>query len=164
MNWLLGVVTKNPAVMIYIAVAAFTTGIVAGGIPAWKYQGALKDAAVAEYKSFVAQTKTIGEAAKKEAEIKEAQGKLNKEIADENQKQLMARNADLAKRLLDARTHGSYLPAAAASSGHPERACFNRAKLDGAIRYFDEGVSGLVKTGDDSRIGLDTGKRWVRER
>jgi hypothetical protein len=81
MNWLLGIVTKNPAVLAYIAAAAFAAGIAAGGVTAWKYQGALKDAAVSKYNAFVGETKTLGDAALKDKALIEAQHKTNLEVA-----------------------------------------------------------------------------------
>jgi hypothetical protein len=163
-NWLLSVVTKNPMVLAYIAAAAFAAGIATGGIPAWKYQGAMKDAVQAKYTSFVAQTKAEGEAAQKIALAKEAQDKLNKENADETYKQLMARNADLAMQLLNSRASRGYLPAASAGSSHPERACFNRLQLGEAIRQLDAGVQSVIDQGDSARIGLDTAKVFVKGR
>jgi len=77
MNWLLARIMNNPMVIVYVATLCFAAGLASGAIPAWKYQGALKDAVQAHYDSFVAQTKTIGEQAAKAAK------KLDEEHAKE---------------------------------------------------------------------------------
>lgn len=164
MRWLLSRITNNPIVLAYVAAACFVAGLAVGAIPAWKYQAARLDAVQTRYNSFVAQTKLIGEQAAKEAEAKTKSDKLKKEKSDVEFKKLAAANTDLAKRLLDARTSGSYLPAPSPGSGRIDRACFNRTELDGAIRRLDERVSGIVEKGNAARIGLDTARVWAQER
>jgi hypothetical protein len=164
MSWLLGKITSNPAVLFYVAGICFVAGLVAGAVPAWKYQGALKDAAKADYASFVVQTKAEGAAAQKIAAAKEAQDKLDKERFDAQYTNDLADAAAVSQRLLDARTRSGYLPKARAAASHPDRACFNRLQLGEAIRDLDAGVQGIVDQGDRARIGLDTAKAWVQGR
>jgi len=148
----------------YVAATCFAFGIAVGAAPAWKYQAARLDTAKAEYKSFVDQTRLIGEQAQKEAAKKAAQDKLNKERYDAQHKKDIAANADLARRMLDARSSSDYLSGASASTGDTERSCFNRAQLDSAVRRFDARVSGIIEKGSDAQIGLDTGRAWVQGR
>jgi hypothetical protein len=161
MTWLLSRITNNSVVLAYVAMACFVAGVASGAAPAWKYQGARLEAVQARYDSFVAQTKLIGEQAEKEAAARIAADKLNKEKSDAEYTKLSAANADLAKRLHNARSHIGYLPPARAASSHPDRACLARAEFESAIRRLDDGVSGLIAEGDAARIGLDVAKEWV---
>ena len=97
----------------------------------------------------------------KRVKIAIAQAKKDKEKADENHKRVVARLQFDVKRLRD-NPPSSFLPPAPAGSTSPERASFNRAELDRALRSFEEGIEGLIAEGDDSRIGLDTAKRWAQ--
>ena len=164
MTWLLARVTNNRMVVAYIAAVCFVAGLAAGAIPAWKVQGWRLDAVQARYDSFVAQTRIIGEQAQKDAKAKAETDQRTKERFDAEQKKLVAANTALAKRLLDTRSGGSYLPAASPGASHPDRACFNRTELDGAIRHLDVGVSGIVEKGNAARIGLDTARVWAQGR
>src|SRR3990172_4214705 len=161
MSWLISLVTRN---LLTIAAACFAFGIAVGAAPAWKYQGARLDTAKAEYKSFVDQTRLTGEQAQKEAARKAAQDKLNKERYDAQHKKDIAANADLARRLLNARSGSGYLSAASTSTADTERTCFNRAQFDSAVRRFDARVSGIVEKGSDAVNGLDIARQWAQGR
>lgn len=106
-----------------------------------------------------------------EAQAKE-QEKRNKERADQQAKAKEEADAkakrDTAQlhrtiaRLRDERSRASLVPAAPAASDDPARACFDRAELDGALRKFEEGITGLLAEGEQAVIGLDAAKAWQR--
>ena len=157
MTWLLGKVIGNPLLIVWIAIGAF----VAGGVGAWKVQGWRLDAVKAEYQSFVAQTKTLGEAAQKAADVTKAADKSRKEQADvENKRTLDSLRADV-KRLRLARAGSHFLPAAAPDARSPQTACFARGELESALQRFDTGASEIVGVGDEARVNLDTAKVWA---
>lgn len=153
-------IVGNPAVLLWLVVGSFGLGIASGGIPAWKYQGARLDALQARYDGFAAATKAEGEKAAISAySIKKADEK-RKEVADhENAATLAALRTDN-KRLRESRARGGYLPAAPSGASRPDRATFDRAELESAIRVFDSAVSGLVEKGDEARVKLDTARNW----
>lgn len=162
MNFLLGIVTRNPMVLIWIAVGAFVVGAASGGGTAWTVQGWRLDAVQAKFDGFIATTKAEGEAAKKLANDQAAEDKRKKEQADEeNARTLSALRADV-KRLRDARPGGSFVPAAASGSLRPELACFDRSELERAIRGLDLGVQGLVDEGSEDAVSLNTSKSWAQ--
>lgn len=91
------------------------------------------------------------------------QSRKEKERADESHKRTVARlNRDV-KRLRD-NPPSSFLPAPAAGSASPDRACISRSESDRAFRDFREGVLGLLAEGDQGIAGLDTAKEWARDR
>ena len=68
MRWLAETFVGNW--MVYAVVFALGVGV--GAVPAWKYQGERLEAVQVRYDSFVAQTKIIGEQAKKDADAANA--------------------------------------------------------------------------------------------
>lgn len=157
MTWLLGKVIGNPLLIVWIAIGAF----VAGGVGAWKVQGWRLDAVKAEHQSFVAQTKTLGEAAQKAADATKAADKSRKEQADaENKRTLDTLRTDN-KRLRNARAGSNFLPAAAPGAARPDRACFDRAEFERALQRFDNGTTAIVGEGDEARVGLNSSKSWA---
>lgn len=112
--------------------------------------------------TLTTQVKTIGDQAQKTAALTVKANKLAKGLADAKIKTLTSDNAALNKRLLDARTSSGYLPPTTGGTRDPETICFNRTKLDGALRQFDTEVDRLIERGDDSRITLDGIKEWYR--
>lgn len=163
MNALLGMVTKNPMLLLWIALGAFAAGAVAGGGTAWTLQGWRLDAVKAEFKGFVDTTRVMGEAAQKLSDATKAADQKRKDQADvENKRTIDSLRADV-KRLRDARAGGSFVPAAAAGSLHPEVACFDRPELERAIRDLDREVQGLVDEGSESTVNLDTARTWAQQ-
>lgn len=162
MSWLLGKVTDNPALLIWIAGIAFAFGGAVVGVPVWKYQDAQIDSVKAAYNGFVATTKAEGEAAKKLADAKAALDKHNKEIADHENAATHTADAATIKRLRDAnRALGNYVPTTAACSGQPQAACFDRPLLESAIQRLVVGVQSLTDKGSDSIADQNTNKRWA---
>ena len=162
MGKILSLVTGNPMLLIWGALAVFAFGLATGGGAAWKIQGWRLDAAKNEHKAFVAEVKGIGEAAEAQARQKEAENTLKKEKADhENARTIANLNVSI-KRLRDDRTVKGFLPPAPAGASRPERICFDRVKLDGALRGFDDEAAGIVANGDFARVNLDTAKVWAK--
>lgn len=86
----------------------------------------------------------------------------NKERADENYQRNITRLRADVKRLRNA--SASLVPPAPAGSPSPERACFDRADLDAAIRGYREGILGLLEEGGAAIEGLDEARRWAGSR
>ena len=113
---------------------------------------------------FEAATVALGEAAKQRAEKIATADKLRKEHADaENNRTITNLRADV-KRLRDERASGGGLSAPATSAGSPDRICFDPAKFSAALRTLDEGILGIVETGSEAVIDLDTAKQWAQSR
>lgn len=121
MNWLLGKIVGNPAVLFVIVLAAF----LAGGSAAWTVQGWRLDAVQSRFDGFVATVKAKGEAAEKLKAAKEAEhARITKEIRDAIPKQIAAARsgAVTAYRLRHPNAGGSCVPSAADSAGRPDAA------------------------------------------
>ena len=114
-----------------------------------------------EYAEFKAGVEVLGKAAEKAAKEKEAKDKLAKETADaENARTTANLHAAIAK-LRAQRTSSSFLPAPAPTTGSLDRAAFDRAELERAIRTLDSEVQGIVAEGDKAVIDLNTAKGWA---
>lgn len=157
--WILKIFPGGWMLYAGIAAAAFTLG----GTAAWNWQGNKLAVVTTQYKAFVDTTKTQGEAAIKLAKAKEDQDKLNKQKADDENKLTIANFTTTIKRLRDARTSSSYVPASASVAASPNRACFSRGELESAIRTFDQEIQGFVDEGSTAVIDLDTAKHWAQE-
>lgn len=161
---LLGLVTQNPMLLVWIALGAFVAGALTGGGAAWTVQGWRLDAVKAEFKGFVDTTRAQGEAAQKLSDATKAADKKRKEHADvENKRTLDGLRADV-KRLRDARAGGGFVPAAAPGTHRPDLACFDRTELERAIRDLDHAVQGLVDEGSEAAVNLDTARIWAQQR
>lgn len=85
-----------------------------------------------------------------------------KEKADADTKQRLDNLHRTIARLRDqARTNPSLVPATASCAGSADTAAFDRTELDGALRRFTEGVSGLIVEGESAVIQLDGAKGWA---
>lgn len=160
MNWLLGKIVGNPAVLLVIVLAAF----LAGGSAAWAVQGWRLDAVQSRFDGFVATVKAQGEAAQTLKLAREKQDKLNKEKTDAEVKRSLDRLRADNQRLRDARAGSGFVPGTASPAGSPDRACFDRIELERAIRIFDSEVSGLVEQGSEAVVKLDAAKDWALRR
>lgn len=91
MGWILGLVTKNPLVLAYIAAGAFAAGLLTGGGTAWKVQGWRIEALQTKYDAFVSQVKLLGEQAEKDKKRIEADhAKTTQEIKNAIPKKIAA--------------------------------------------------------------------------
>ena len=161
MKRLVDLIAGNPAVLLWLALAAFAVGLVSGAGPAWYVQGLRVTAAKSEFAAFVSITKAQGEAAQREADAKAKADRQLKESSDhEYETRIASLTADV-KRMRDDRARSRFVPAAPANSRSPGLACFDRADLDGALRRLDAGISGLIEEGDAGAVGLNAGRRWA---
>lgn len=161
MNRLVGLITGNPTLLLWLALGSFALGLASGAGGAWTVQGWRLDAVQAKFDGFAATVKAQGEAAKKLADATAAEDKRKKESSDhEYQSRIASLTADN-QRLRDARARSGYVPAAPAGSRSPELACFDRTELEQALRRFDEGITGLFAEGDAQAVGLNVARRWA---
>lgn len=86
----------------------------------------------------------------------------NKERSDEENDRRMARLRADVRRLRDASP--SFVPAPVSGASDPDRACFDRAELDSALRGYRAGIVGLLEEGAAAVEGLDTAKAWEKSR
>ena len=163
MNRLVGLITGNPTLLLWLALGAFALGLASGGGVAWKVQGWRLDSVQAKFDGFVATTKAEGEAAQKLADAQAAEDKRNKEKSDADYQNAIFGLRDDVKRLRDARASSGYVPAAPAGSRSPGLACFDRADLEQALRRLDDGVSSLVAEGDADAVGLNVARSWAAD-
>lgn len=161
MSRLVGLITANPAVLLWLALGAFMVGLSSGGAGAWWIQGLRLDAVQAEYDGFVATTRAEGEVAKKLAAAAAAEDKQKKEHSDHEYQTTIASLAADIKRLRDARSGSRFVPAPPAGSRRVELACFDRAELERALRDFDTAIQGLVDEGSADSVGLNVARSWA---
>lgn len=161
MSRLVGLITGNPTLSLWLLLGSFALGLASGAGGAWTVQGWRLDAVNAEFDGFVTTTKAQGEIAENLAKAKEAEHKREKEIADHEYQTTITGLAADVKRLRDDRARGGYVPAAPAGSRSPELACFDRTELEQALRRFDEEVTGLFAEGDADAVGLNVARSWA---
>lgn len=161
MNRLVGLITGNPTLLLWLALGSFALGLASGAGGAWTVQGWRLDAVQAKFDGFVTITKAQGEAAEKLAKAKADEDKRNKERVDREYQTTIAGLAADVKRLRDDRARSGYVPAAPAGSRSPDLACFDRAELEQALRRFDEEVTGLFAEGDADAVGLNVARSWA---
>jgi hypothetical protein len=162
MSRLIGLITGNPWVLVWIAAGAFALGVASGGGVAWKVQGWRLEAVRAEFAGFTATVKAQGEAAEKLAVAQAAEDKRKKESSDHEYKIALAALTADNQRMRDERARRGYVPAAPASSQSPDLACFDRIELEQALRRFDEGITGIIAEGDAGAVALNSAREWAR--
>lgn len=146
-----------------MAWGAIAAGVVIVGLgAAVKFQSYRLETCKTAFETFKAQVVAQGELAAKAAKATEIANQKAKEQADAKTKRLLADNADLAKRLRDARANSNIVPPAAPGSSRPNRATFDRAKLERALQFLDAGVSDLIAEGDGYRLKLSTASEWAK--
>lgn len=145
-----------PSLYIYLGIGLIVLGL---GI-AVKVQSARLESCKAEHAAFVANVERLGLEAKEKAKQVEAQDKLKKEVADRELKKLRSLNDDLTKRVRDS-AGLSFVSRESPSTGKPEVACYESSSLDGAIRNFATGVSGIIEQGQSAVTDLNNAKQWA---
>lgn len=83
----------------------------------------------------------------------------NKNKADAENKRLRTELAAADKRLRDQIAGSNFT----GNSGNSEVVCFDRAKLDQAIRSFVERTGGLIGKGDSAITDLNSAKQWAQQ-
>mgnify|MGYP001586371696 CR=1 FL=1 len=116
--------------------------------------------------SYQLAVKAVGQAQEERTLQRIKDDKRIKKEADDAHKikhdKLVAYNRALAAKLRkDA--GGSVLPPAPAGTASPERATFDRAELDRALREFTAETAELLGEGDKAIIGLDAARAWAKE-
>ena len=143
-------------------IISLAAGLLGAGC-AWYVQGLRIDAVQAEFDGFVATTKAQGEVAAELALKRTAEDKRKKELIDNVYNlSLASLNADI-KRLRDARSSGSFVPAATAGPGSTSSACFDRVELERTLQQLDSEVSGLIAEGDESALALNVARLWASD-
>jgi hypothetical protein len=116
----------------------------------------------AKFAAFQAEVAAEGRASQKLAD-----DRISREIARKVESDAKYKTADAARRsaadkLRDERARRNILPAPAADSASPGRACFDRAILSAALRDFDTGVARLLDEGDQVALRLKLAVEWAR--
>lgn len=163
MNWLLGKVVGNPVTLLWLVLAAFTFGLVSGGGAAWTVQGWRLDAVQSKFDGFVSTTKAIGEAAQIASDKVKAEDKRKQEKSNHEKTTTITNLLADNKRLRGNRSSSRFLPASTPSSVSPDRACFDRVKLEQSIRELDIGLQEITEKCDITRVTLDSAKKWAAE-
>lgn len=148
--------------ILYLWIAGVIAATIIGLSIAVKVQTARLEAVKAEYSAFKAQVAALGEAAAKEAARVNLANQKAKEVADAKTKALLVANADLGKRLRDARSNSGFLPKPPADSRSPQLACFQRTELESALQRLDAGVSELIGEGATFQLRLATAAEWAK--
>ncbi len=124
---------------------------------------AATEAVKAEYGQFVKETQRLGAEATKHAKLQEAADKATKEKADaENKTERDRLTADI-ERLRKQRAGGSIVPTTASCPGSPQRAGFDRALLDAALRDFIAETEAIAIEGGRATVDLNSAKHWATE-
>ena len=118
-----------------------------------------------QFRGFVLETQRLGEEALKDAAIKVALGRTNKEKADaENVRTIAELRAHVRGLRNDATRAGSgAVPAAPAGSNRPEIFAVDRTEYQRAYGKLVEGVRGLALEGSETTVDLDTAKGWAQK-
>ena len=138
-----------PSLYIYLGLGliVLTLGI------AVKVQSSRLETCKLEHQAFVNEVQRL-------AKEQELTNKVKKLKADDELKKLKSVNNDLSKRVRD-NANTSFLQPST-TTGKPDLACFNSETLDGAIRQFALGVSGIIEQGQSAVTDLDNAKQWAR--
>lgn len=115
----------------------------------------------AQFEGFKQTTAAEGRAAKAESDAKIAGSKLETANVQNTLASTLADNKRLQSDAARARASRGYLPAIPAGSGDASgTACFDRPKLDAALRAFGTGVAGIVAEGTDAFVYRDGWHKW----
>lgn|SRR3990167_1111192 len=117
----------------------------------------------ANFDSFKGGVEALGKQAQERVRLRTVADKSFKEKADAQNK-LLRSNLTIALNSLRIKYTGSGgLSAPAPSPASPDRICFDPAKLDRALRNLGQGLLGIVETGSQAIIDLDSVKQWVKD-
>lgn len=115
----------------------------------------------AQYDGFKQTVDAQGKAAKAEADATIAKSKLETANVQTTLATTLADNKRLQSDASRARASRGYLPTLPAGSGNAaSTACFDRPKLDAALRAFGTGVAGIVAEGADAFVYRDGWHKW----
>ncbi len=166
MGFLLGLVPGLPSwAWRWIGIGLVLVAAVAfGWVKRGEHDQPKYDALQLAYSTFKADVEAKGVIAQREADKRVAAEKSAKEKADaENAKSIAALHNDVARMRRERDSaRRSLVPAAASQASSPDRACFDRTKLESALRSYRDAVRGLVDEGSDAVIDLNTAKAWAQ--
>ena len=144
----------------YVALGMGVTMLALGAYA--KIQTSRLDAVKAEYASFVAQVKVLGEEAERKAKQKEAQDKLRKEKSDAETKTAIAGFRATIKRLRDADASSRFVSPAPAGSRSPQIACYGRERLNQEISGFTREATDILAELGAAAVELNGAKEWAQ--
>lgn len=150
-----------PSPLMLYGAAAVAILVIGLGV-AVKVQTSRLASVKAEYAGFVAQTKAIGDAQENLTKAKDAENLKLVQEKDHENNNLHDQLAVTAKRLRDNNSSRSLLSQTASSPGSPNKACYDLAQLNDAIRSFSGDVGELIIEGESNAIDLNTAKEWVK--
>lgn len=145
----------NPTLIMGIVAAVFA------GI-AW-VQTLRLESEIEDHATFVAETKTLGEHAQRQAKEQAEKDRKKQEKANAENKRNHARIAGLLEQLRRFNTSGGAMSPAPTGSKCPEgQVCFDRAEYLRADGKFVEGARVLADEGTAVTIDLDTATSWAQ--
>ena len=152
----------SPTLMLAIALAVVTALL--GLATKWALNE--RDAKVrieAQFATFKAEVRTMGEKAEAAKVAHEASDKLAKDTADAEHKAAIARlTTDISKLRRDRDSaRSSFLPASTAATASADYACFDRPAYLGAYGNLVKGLRGLADEGTQATVGLATAQKWA---
>lgn len=141
------------------------------GVQTWRLDRSQASYATleAEFQQFKGAVAALGEKAKADAALREAEDKRKMEAANaENARTRNALNIALnGLRKLAPDPRRSLLPVAPAGSSRPDLACFDRTeyqRADGeATGRLFEGARSLADEGSAATVDLDSARRWAQQ-
>ena len=141
-----------------------------GAVKMHAYDQARYDALEVAYSQFKADVTAQGVIAQRLADAQTAKDQADKELADaQNLKSIAALHNTIAslRKSADAnRQRSRSVPAAASNPSSPDKACFDRTKLESALRDYRASnlaaVRGFLDQGSDAIADLDSAKRWAQ--
>ena len=114
-----------------------------------------------DFASYRGSVEALGKAAEDHTKQQITIDKQRKEIADAENVRLSSELLEF-KRVRDAKHRSSFVPNTPACTGSPQNASLNRAILERAISDFTGAVQGLVDTGSQAVIDLNSAKAWAQ--
>lgn len=132
----------------------------------WYYKNAYQSEK-REFEVFKIQVKAVGDAQEVKTKAQEEVDKLAKEKSDAQNvraKRDLAALYDAYGKLRDqSNTSRRFVPEARAGATSPATVNFDRAGIDRALSDFDQGVTGLLRLGDEAITDLNTAKEWAQK-
>lgn len=116
---------------------------------------------VRAFNAYKIEVAALGKAAEMEKARIEREHKLLKERTDvENKRTTANLRATIIRLRNDPHQGGLSGPPPSATS--PDRTCFDPAALDRALRVLNQDLLGIIETGSQAVIDLDSAKEWAR--
>ena len=114
------------------------------------------------FEEFRVEVEVAGRVQEEQTKTRIAEERAEKEKSDAENARATASLRATIRKLRDERASSSFVPPAASAPASPDRAAFDRAELERALRELDSGVQGLVDEGSQAVVDLDTAKGWAQ--